>query len=137
MFRVEPHKLPFFHRRDMVFLVDDIIRGWSKQAVEKYRHRVDNDFKIVIVAKRKNLENDFTSMKYLFDAMWLSGIVDCVVLLVNHTSSALYTYIPFKNATSCEDTTPVLIGNCSSGFGNIFDSDNKVRVNLQFQDFKS
>jgi len=121
----------------MVFFVDDIVFVWSEQAVKRYRYRGKNDFRIVIVAKRRNLENDFTSMKYLFDAMWLSGIVECAVLLVDDTSSALYTYIPFKNATSCDDTTPVLIGNCSSGFGTTFDSDSKVRVNLHLQDFKS
>jgi len=106
---------------------DDLVK-WNNETVWKYRLHRSNDFMLVVVAEKRSVNKDYDleSMEDLFAAMWRSGISRCAVLLVNNNASQFYTYIPFKNNFTCEDTSPVFIGDCPEGTDKAFDS-KKVR----------
>ena len=104
---LQVNELPLLLHGTLVFVVaDDLV--WTGKAVERYRFEGKNGFKVVMVAKAKDPQSDFKSMKALFANMWLSGLAQSVLLLVSDASSIIYTYLPYKSASSCEDTTPVL-----------------------------
>jgi len=110
IFKLQVKDWPFLNRHDIVFLLDDSLISWNEEAVMRYRHGGRNNFKLVIVAKMSESFKD--DLGQLFAAIWRSGIVRCAVILVNSTSAQLYTYLPFKNSSICEDTSPVLLGDC-------------------------
>jgi len=130
LFGLETHELPLFRNDDLVFIIVNRIISWNNKTAEKYRLGGRNYFKLIIVANMsENFEDDFTSMSELFAVLWFSGIVRSAVLLVYGTSSYLYTYLPFKNSSMCEDTSPVFIGDCSRDSDKVFDMTYKVRQN--------
>jgi len=131
MFGLATHELPVFQNDDLVFIIDNRIISWDNKTAEKYRRGGRNYFKLVIVANMSDkLDDDIASMNELFAALWFSGIVRSAVLLANGTTSHLYTYLPFKNGSKCEDTSPVLIGKCYSGTEKVFDVTYKVRYRI-------
>jgi len=129
LFGLATHELPVFQSDDLVFIIDDRIISWNNKTTKKYYLGGRNYFKLVIVANMsEDVEEDITAMTELFAALWFSGIVRSAVLLLNGTSSHLYTYLPFRNSSMCEDTSPVFIGECSRGTDKVFDMRYKVRL---------
>jgi len=128
---LKSHELPLFHHTAMVFMVENFLGSWNSRATQKYQRGGKNNFKLVMVGRRQVSEDDYKSMEKLFAAMWLSGIVQCAVLLSNDTSSEIYTYIPYRNHTSCENTAPVRIGECSGNIPDVFDVKVKVGLHLK------
>ena len=123
-------ELPVFSDSDLVVLpVHSDGLQWRNKTVEKYLKGGMNMFKIVIVASMpNNTEDDVSFMSTLFNLMWISGIVDGAVILKNQSISFVYTYIPFRTADTCNDTSPVLIGHCDEVADSVFDATNKVRI---------
>jgi len=116
LFALETEELPFFQRDELVFfLSEDVISIWNNLTIEKYRRRGENSFRIVFIKHEQDPEYDYRSMEYLFESMWLSGVVQSAVLLVgrNNSSSRIYSYLPFENSSLCENTSPVYVGECS------------------------
>jgi len=130
LFTLQVHELPLFYHGALVFVVNNDLT-WTDEAVEKYRFGGRNGFRVIMVAYMTDPASDFNSMRALFANMWLSGMANSAVLLVNDTSSEIYTYVPFKNSSSCEDTTPVLLGECSEMANRVFDLTYKVRSHYQ------